>query len=256
MKKFDVIVMNPPFQSTNKDGSRKHRAVNLWSRIIATAIKQLKPNGILATVSPTTWLNPGRDLTGEFRVDGQGRLVDIFAKYDTYVNLDAGKHFRGVGSSFCYIIMDTSKNGGVKLDDKESTEFIAKYKFLPSSGLKEVAKQLDWKHNLSMFRIDEENDNTSVRVCIPKFIKLTADNIEILQGNELPSKTKSTGQIFIDKHMGWFFYTNTLDEAKILKKRLVDCLDILNKHCRWSGFLNYSTMRLISYPHERRNNVE
>lgn len=255
--KFDVIVMNPPFQATNEDGSRRHRAVNLWSRIISFGIKQLKPNGILATISPKTWLNPGRDLNGEFRVEGQGRLVDAFAKYDTYVNLDVSKHFPKVGSTFCYIIMNKSKNGGIKLDDKERTDFIAKYKFLPSSGFKEVAKQLDWKRNLgSLFKLDE-NNVIGVRVCIPKFIKLTQDNIEILQGNEQPSKTDSKGQVFVDKHMGWFFHANSLAEAKRIKKRLVDCLDILNKHCRWSGFLNYSTMKLISYPYEvANNNVE
>lgn len=84
--KFDVIVGNPPYQdsSTVVQGSRG----NLWHKFVFLADGLLNDDGILAFVTPDSWL--------QFR--GQlGRFLKNHQLTHVWTNSFTSKHFSGVG---------------------------------------------------------------------------------------------------------------------------------------------------------------
>ena len=98
---FDVVLGNPPYQSPTSSGER-NIGTPLWPKFISTGMSMLKPDGVMAFITPTTWLN---------RSD-RGAWGEI-AKHDlTYINPDVEHHFKGVGSTFCYFTLRKSSYGG------------------------------------------------------------------------------------------------------------------------------------------------
>jgi len=236
--KFDVIVGNPPFQESKEDGDRKDQASNLWSKFWAKSFKLTKPDGIIALITPTSWLSPSADLKGTDKIDREDRLWNVFNKYTSRANVvDVSKHFQGVGSSFGYVIVDRAGTAGLSFSDGASTSL----GFLPRSNFANVAKELDQVNNIgNAFGVDQDNKQ-GMRVSIPMTRKLTKDNIEILNGPGQPLTGSDKENLYIYVHV------STQAEADRVKQRIIDCLEILNTDCRWSGFLNIKMVKLISY---------
>jgi hypothetical protein len=238
--KFDAVAGNPPFQEIKKDGKRKDKASNLWSKFWSIAIKDLsKDDGVIGLITPTTWTSPSRDVTGIFKINDKNRLWDIFNEYSTYSDvINVAQHFTGVGSTFGYAIVDKSKSDGLVFSDGSD----ASLGFLPKSGVDEVKKQLSSSRNLnSLFPIDQGN-RSLFRVSMPVSRVLHESSFEILHGDEKPT----TGS---DKDYGLYLYIypNTMGEAIQIIKRLTECIEVMKKHCRWSGYINIKSVRLISY---------
>ena len=190
--KFDVIVMNPPYQLQDPDRENpnvKNQTMNIWPKFISAAFKMLKPGGVIAAITPTGWTTPSGNLKGDYKIDGEGRLADVFAKYKTYADVrNVAQHFPKIGSTFGYVVIDTSKKGGITFSNEEDTKFFSEYGFLPKSGLKEVRHQLSRKNNLGKFfemrRGAYKSGKPSYdgwRVSLPISRSLTPDNIVVLK---------------------------------------------------------------------------
>lgn len=106
MKKFefDVIVGNPPYQTP---GAEKGQG-QLYIRFIKNSIEILPPNGILAYVSPPTFLKDKIDIIGNNQIE--------------YLNFNAGKHFKQ-GSSFCYFILRKKEKDGDTIVERGNKQF-------------------------------------------------------------------------------------------------------------------------------------
>lgn len=234
--KFDVIVGNPPFQESKDGGERKDQASNLWSKFWAKSFRISNPHGIIALITPTSWLSPSADLKGKDKVKHHDRLWDVFNDYTSVANItDVSKHFPGVGSSFGYVIVDKAGTAGLTFTDGSPTTL----GFLPKSNFANVATQLCKTNNIgSKFSVDQSN-SPDLRVSIPMTRKLVSDNIEILNGATKPTKGSDKEELYLYVHV------KTQQEADMIKQRVIDCLDILNVDCRWSGFLNIQMVKLI-----------
>jgi 23S rRNA A1618 N6-methylase RlmF len=238
--KFDVVVGNPPFQETKEDGDRKDQASNLWSKFWALSIKRLtKSDSIIALITPTSWLSPSADLTGKNKIEHEDRLWNVFNKHTSYANVvDVSKHFQGVGSSFGYVIVDKKGTAGLKFSDGADTSL----GFLPRSNFAKVKQELSQTDNIgSHFAVDQDNDPGGIRVSIPMTRKIIDSSIEILQGVASPTSGSDKDALYIYVHV------QTQEQADKIKARVIDCLDILNTDCKWSGFLNIKILKLISY---------
>ena len=234
--KFDVVLGNPPYQDTKEDGSRKSKTVNLWSKFISVGMNISKSNGFVAMITPTSWTSPSSDVRGDYTVDGNTRLWDVFNSYSTYANVnDVAKHFKGVGSTFGYFIVDKSKHDGLKFSDGADTSL----GFLPKSNFEEVREKLSNENNIGN-KYEVTHDNRKLlRVSIPKTRVLNKDSIEILDAGSEPSVGKNS------KGMHLFMYVDTKKEAEHVKKKLIEAIDVLNIHCRWSGFIDIQAVKMI-----------
>jgi site-specific DNA-methyltransferase (adenine-specific) len=108
--KFDVVVGNPPFQSTDASGDRKSMSTNLWSKFTLKAFDLVKENGVIAFITPASWASDTVDIN-----QGKIRLFkDVFIKNNPImINLHTiKKHFANVGSTFSAFVIQKHKNAG------------------------------------------------------------------------------------------------------------------------------------------------
>ena len=225
-KKFNLTIGNPPFQAIKEDGSRKDNASNLWSEFAMWALEHSEQ---VALITPTTWLSPSAD------VGAKTRLWDEFNKYTTYANVtDVKQYFPKVGSSFGYVIVDTTGNDGLTFSNGESAEL----EFLPKSGLDEVKSQLDLEENIAKYYRRNQSNDAERRVAIPVTRNVSEENVQILEDGRNKPKHGSD-----NIHLWYYIYAG--DDCEYVRDRVIECADILNIHCRWSGYINLKTVGLI-----------
>ena len=103
VRKFDIILMNPPYQDNDAKGNRKAKSDNLFSRFLQLAVNDLvHEHGFLALITPISWMTPS---------ETNGLYAEIF-KPNTlhYLNLGhAKKHFPTVGSTFSWYVLQKKK---------------------------------------------------------------------------------------------------------------------------------------------------
>ncbi len=236
--KFDVIVGNPPYQETLSDGSRKDQASNLWSKFWKKSLEHSVIRGIVALITPTSWLSPSNDFRGDSKMGDSSRLWDVFMKYDTYADVkNVSDHFQGVGSTFGYVIVNKSAKGGIIFSDGADTSL----GFLPKSGIDEVMKSLDLVHNLDKFFKINQDNTPDLRVSIPLTRTIESDNIEILDGVSVPTKGSDKEGLYLYVHV------DTMENAHKVRDKIIHSADILNIHCRWNGFMNIKTVRMLAF---------
>ena len=84
--RFDVVVGNPPYQDSN----HKNKTVSLWKRFLS--VSDEVSNDIVSLIIPASFCSPAK----------------LFKQYKnrlSLVDLTVKKYFKGVGSSFCRIVL-------------------------------------------------------------------------------------------------------------------------------------------------------
>jgi hypothetical protein len=101
----------------------------------------------------------------------------------------------------------------------------------------EVDQKLDQKNNLaSKFKLSQTS-KPNLRVRFPITKVLSPDMIQIVNGKVDED----------DKTLYYNVYVNNKTEAEKVQFLIRDALDVLNKHCKWSGFINLKTVQMIKY---------
>lgn len=122
--KFDVVIGNPPYQSTDENGDRKSKSTNLWSRFTKKSFELININGVVALITPSSWASNTVDIN-------QGRIKlfkDVFVKNNPLaINLHTVRHhFSTIGSTFSYFVVQKKNNqGNTKLIDEQGNEIYA-----------------------------------------------------------------------------------------------------------------------------------
>jgi hypothetical protein len=241
-----VVVGNPPYQAVKENGERKDNAVNLWSVFWKNSLTEWSaPDGAIALITPTTWMSPSVDVK-----KGKFRIWDEFEKHDTYADVSERikKHFPSEGSSFGYAVVDKSGSGGLKFSDGRSTEL----GFLPKTltGKNEAKPEISTDELLTYisldpsetlggnFRLNQDN-RPERRVAIPITRSVSEDNVVILDGEAIPT----TGSV--DPRNYYYVYAG--DDCETVKDAVINAKDVLNKYCRWVGYLNFKVTDMVRY---------
>jgi site-specific DNA-methyltransferase (adenine-specific) len=98
--KFDVVVGNPPYQSS------KGNSDQLWPLFTEKAISLTKNNGHTAFIIPDTWTSGTKSVMISGR---QNLLTDVFSKLCIkMISFDIKKYFPGIGSGFSAFLLQKS----------------------------------------------------------------------------------------------------------------------------------------------------
>jgi hypothetical protein len=235
--KFDVIIGNPPYQEVTESG-RKDQASNLWTKFWVKSLDLLNDDGYVSLITPTSWMSPSANLKGDYKYKGHSRLWDVFNSYSSTAQVTGiESFFKGVGSSFG--IVNVNKGGSQGLSFVEG--YTSSLGFLPKSNIEEVTNKIGGSVTLgSVFKVNQNHDS-GWRVSVPLTRKVTEESIEILQGDELPTKGSPKPGLYVYVHVF------SESEAISVKETVIPCIDILNVHCRWSGFMNIKIFTMINY---------
>lgn len=137
--KFDVVVMNPPYQQ-QKEGNRKTHP--LWDKFVFKTINFLQANGYLVAIHPEGWRNIG----GMFKYI-QELLKRKQLLYLEIHNYSDGLKTFGVKTTYDFYCLKNVENNGnfitkIKGSDKINVRIdISKLEFIPN-GMFETFKNL------------------------------------------------------------------------------------------------------------------
>jgi methylase of polypeptide subunit release factors len=234
---FDVVIGNPPYQETTKDG-RKDQASNLWTKFWVKALELTADDGYVALITPTSWMSPSANLKGTFKLLGKNRLWDVFSYYTSHARIEGVKdYFKGVNSSFG--IVSVSKAG------RKGLTFLEGYRsdlgFLPKSGIENVLSKVGGASTLGDCYTVNQKCGSGWRVSTPLTRKVSPDSVEILKNEEVPTSGSKRVGLYLYAHV------NSEEEATRVKEAILDGQDLLNTHCRWSGFMNIKIFKMINY---------
>jgi methylase of polypeptide subunit release factors len=236
--KFDVVVGNPPFQESDKEG-RKDQASNLWSKFWVKSLSLTKEDGIVSLITPTSWCSPSADVRGKFKYSGMTRLWDVFNSYSSVAQVEGvSEFFKGVGSSFGIVTVNKSGKEGLSFKEGYSTEL----GFLPKSNIESVSKKLNGNSTLSSnFTITQTCGKSGFYVSCPMTRKVTPESVEILKNGEVPKSGSKNPNLFL------YVYVPDEEVAKKVKDLVEKNAQLLNVDCRWSGFMNIKIFEKLNY---------
>ena len=235
--KFDVIVGNPPFQETTEKG-RKDQASNLWSKFWIKSLELAKDDGYVSLITPTSWMSPSANLRGNYKFLGKNRLWDVFSSYSSVAQVTGvADYFKGIGSSFGVVTVNKGGQEGLTFQEGYSSSL----GFLPKSGVEEVMIKMGSESTLENHFSVNQDCSSGWRVSVPITRKVTAQSIEILKDNEIPVSGSAKPGLYLYTHV------SSEKEAIDVRRTILNCTDILNTHCRWSGFMSIKAFKMLNY---------
>ena len=141
VEKFDVVVMNPPYQE-QKPGNKKTQT--LWDKFVTKVVEQsLVEEGYLVAVHPSGWRN----------VDGLFKNTQLLLRSKQILSLEMhnisdGLKTFGAETRYDFYCLKNTKNNGnfitkIKCEDyKIERVNISKMEFIPNGMFKEIEKLL------------------------------------------------------------------------------------------------------------------
>lgn len=136
--KFDVILMNPPYQMPSEDGIGRNKL--LWPLFVEKSIEICKDEGYVAHIHPSIWRKPGQKL---FKFISKFSIIHL----RMYSKKSAKKIF-GASTRFdWYLIKKELYNGKTLIIDEENNSCfldISLLPFVPSSKINKVSSIMNF----------------------------------------------------------------------------------------------------------------
>ena len=123
---FDVVIGNPPYQN----GNHKAKTSSMWKVFLDESFK-LSTNKV-SLIIPGSFLSPSRTFAQ-------------YKEYISYIDVDVKQHFKGVGSSFCRIVLNKKKQDTCTVHSADG-DFVVNLKdwdCIPSTFNQEVIDATD-----------------------------------------------------------------------------------------------------------------
>lgn len=233
MKKFDAVVGNPPYQGGDF-GKKVYKS--LWPLFWAKSFELAKDDGFVSLITPLTWCSPTNDLSRKDAISGKTRLWEVFNDYTSVADVTTIKSFfPGVGSTFSLVSVDKSGSEGLKFTDGYEPTL----GFYPLTGRERVESELSLVSNIASECRMSGRLEEGVRVTIVKSRKISEINVEVCESMEIP-KTNLPLSLYAN------IYCEDREQAEYVRKRILECTDVLYKHCRYNGFIDLKIVGLVS----------
>ena len=143
--KFDVVVMNPPYQAPQNSDAKRGGGDLLWNKFVEKAINSwISDSGHLCAVHPSGWRKPESDRSkfkGLFKLMAHDHHMTYLEIHDSK---DGMKTFNA-GTRYDWYVIHKNQSGQTKIKDQNGEEEIydlADYLWLPNHSFKSVSKLL------------------------------------------------------------------------------------------------------------------
>ena len=270
LKKYDLVMANPPYAKILENGKRASKNHNLIKDFIKKTLQILKPNGYLMFITPDNWMSyADRNTLIEILTDLQIIHLDIHS---------AKKYFKKIGSSFTWYVIQNCKSykninisGMWKKTYYESSVISCKRKYIPliynNLVYSILQKTID---NTSLQKFDVKtssdlhkytkaefiNDNKTDKykyklIHTPSQTVYSSRPHKYQEGYKVFISTTDKYKVFID-NCGMtqsivFIQCNDEEQAKKYLNILQHPLYVfLNNICRWGNFNNIRILQ--SFP--------
>jgi site-specific DNA-methyltransferase (adenine-specific) len=159
--KFDVIIGNPPYQSSKENSDQ------LWPLFTEKVINLTKPEGYIEYIIPDTWTSGTRSVMLSGR---KNLLTEVFNTLNVeYLNFDVKKYFPGIGSGFsAFVVQKSFQNKLTKFVTPEGTfDFdITTLRYIPKTinvtSLNIVKKVTNHNNECVYFKFYGKTDNVDL----------------------------------------------------------------------------------------------
>jgi hypothetical protein len=230
---FDVVVGNPPYQGGDF-GKKVYKS--LWPLFWAKSMDLAKDNGYVSLITPLTWCSPTNDLPKKDAINGHTRLWDVFNSYTSVADVTTIKsYFPGVGSTFSLVSVNKGGSEGLSFTDG----YRSTLGFYPLTGRERVDAELSLEKNISTECRMSGRLEEGVRVSLVKSRMIRDVTVEVCESLE-PAKGGLPESLYAH------IYCESTAQAECVRTRILDCADILNRHCRYNGFIDLRIVGLIS----------
>jgi hypothetical protein len=201
VEKFDVIVMNPPYQEL-KEGNKKSRA--LWNKFVVKTLDELVEGGYLVAVHPSGW----RNADGAFK-NIQNLLKERQMQYLNINTYNDGLKVFGAKTDFDYYCIKNTLNSNVltKIIDVDNNTIridISNLPFIPNCNIKKV---------LSLVAKDGEE---KVNILFNSSYHHQRPHMNKEQNEEY--KYPCAQNINVKNEISCFWYSNTNDKGHFIPK--------------------------------------
>jgi SAM-dependent methyltransferase len=272
LKKYDLIVANPPYAKLLENGKRASKNHNLIKDFIEKALSQLKPHGYLLFITPDNWMSyADRNLLIEIITSLQIIHLDIH---------NAKKYFKKIGSSFTWYIIQNCpfyKNiniSGVWKKKEYNSSVISKQrKYIPLLYNQTVqhilSKTID---NTILKKFDVKTSSDLHKYTKAEFIRDEQNNIFKYKLIHTPSQTVYSSRPHKFQE-GYKVFISTTDKYKVFidncgmtqsivfilcsneeqAKKYLQILEhplyvFINNICRWGNFNNIRILQRFPIP--------
>ncbi len=139
-KKFDVVVMNPPYQI--KVGPKKTEPI--WQKFVLRMADHLEDGGFMCAIHPTGWRAPSGRFDNVKKYYQSKKLLFLSTN-----DFNTGADTFGVGTAYDWVVVQNQDNDGTCLtevvDEAEITSKInlTNWKFIPGGKFDEFKRLID-----------------------------------------------------------------------------------------------------------------
>lgn len=135
-KKFDVVVMNPPYQSQDRKGGGVCATSTLWDKFVTCADNIVDENGYIAAIHPSLWRKPDHPLQDTLQRQNQLIYLEIHNEKD-------GLKTFGAETRYDWYVAAKGKTGDTVIKDQTGVSHIINLSdmvFLPNHDFDLVKK--------------------------------------------------------------------------------------------------------------------
>jgi len=173
-KKFDVVVMNPPYQGATKK-NEKTGASAIWQKFVDTAISVCDDNGYVAAVHPAGWRGNGQfEETGKTIRSKQVRYLEIHDMSDGLKTFGASTRYDW------YVLQNCNCNESTIVKDQNGKKYdvrLSEMPIVPNCSITDVQnliakpheEKVEVLHSFSAYfsrRLSSEQDKKHKYPCV------------------------------------------------------------------------------------------
>lgn len=239
--KYDIIIMNPPYNLPKKDG--KPHGSTLWNNFLKHTINHtLNENGFLVSINPNTY----RGLkTKHSRTKEVFKLL-TFKNYMRHLKICKSNLFKGVRCPVDILCIEkTDKNELTEVIDEDENKYelnLKEYDWLPNGKFEELFKYFNKKVDMSNYKYlpfrknqdiiftDEKTDesyNLVIRKVLKSGIVYQYTNFtnedKLIENCIVHGRFFSCKDVFINTEQTYlydalFFKTSSIEQSKFYKQ--------------------------------------